>query len=557
FWLELRRCASCTFLKNCDVGAMVDWEQLTSLHQLLDAFADGPDGGAVAVIDDGPVSSPEASSWTYAELQSRSVLAAQNLSSRLASEGEEVGVLATLMHRSARWYAVLVACMRVGMPIVLMSRDLPDKQAEDSRNAAICRELCPLAVADDDCLEALRQMEGCRDSLLASSLFVRGSSPTGSNGPLQRAVVGRSADDVLFLLYTGGTTGGKAKCACVTHRMALHEARAYGELAPAPGQRGGFRKVLQQTPVYWGASCIGQINIALALRGCVVFALIGAPPDTTKAVTLAVRQHGVEVLGSVPSFLALLEPEDCPSLTWLLSWGEALMPGTRARWASAGKSGRWVTDLLISTEYWLCLHATSGGECGDSSADGAEARSVFCAVHGAVLRVAAAASGGEADTSQGDALPGEAGRLCIRGPMVMRGYWQEAELGVGEELLTNDIVREVSPGRFIYCGRADFMAKEKGQWLDLAEVEASLNAVPGVREAAIVPDLAGRHTACVFFHDNEDGAAAAASFALRLRALRRELSRSCRQGRLLLLAKALPRIAATQKLDRKALLGAV
>lgn len=511
-------------------GESVPWASFVSLHQLLDFYAEGATAGCAAIVED----ATQPLSLTYAQLRTYSTHAASNIALYLKTRGYELNlgsdlVLATCMHRGVRWYASLVAAMRLGLPVAMMSTDLPDKQLEEARNQQIGRELQPVVVVDEDFEEAARKMDGVLGTITAVSTFFTASSPYDSD---RVPPASRSRADALFYSYTGGTTGGgaRAKCVVVTHAMALHEAEAYAALIREvwPPRTPFPSRVLQQTPTYWAASCVGQIDIALALGGCIVVALAQPARDITTVTALAIQRLSVDVMGAVPSFLALLEPQECKSIRWLLSWGEALPSATIARWRA---SDRAISDLLIATEYWLCLHSTTVGLEGQN---GLGSRSAFRAVRGASVRV---------EKEHGD---DEAGRLCIKGPMVMRGYLHGDQIGDSSEFVTNDVVKEVAAGQFMYCGRADFMTKAKGQWLDLGSIEGALESLPGVQEAALVPDPAGggQHTACLCLGQQ-------LAVPEVLRAVRQTLQKCL--GARLVLCSALPRHAVTRKVDRLAL----
>ncbi|MBL8449790.1 MAG: AMP-binding protein [Dechloromonas sp.] len=85
------------------------------------------------------------------------------------------------------------------------------------------------------------------------------------------------------------------------------------------------------------------------------------------------------------------------------------------------------------------------------------------------------------------------GRLCIRGPQVMRGYLNPTlEPGLGLEdgwLPSGDLGRLEGDAVFVQ-GRADDLLVSGGLKVHPTEVEAALAACPGVREAAVagVPD---------------------------------------------------------------------
>ncbi|MCA1682466.1 MAG: amino acid adenylation domain-containing protein [Actinobacteria bacterium] len=89
---------------------------------------------------------------------------------------------------------------------------------------------------------------------------------------------------------------------------------------------------------------------------------------------------------------------------------------------------------------------------------------------------------------------GEPGELLIRGPTVMHGYWGDPErtaralttTGPQRTYRTGDLVRVDARGDLEYLGRRDAQVKTRGYRVELGEIEAALNALPAVAEAAVV-----------------------------------------------------------------------
>jgi len=96
--------------------------------------------------------------------------------------------------------------------------------------------------------------------------------------------------------------------------------------------------------------------------------------------------------------------------------------------------------------------------------------------------------------------PGEVGELVIRGATVMKGYWEKPEATArklrpgpvpGEHVLyTGDLCRLDDEGYLYFVGRMDEVIKSRGEKVPPKEVESTILAIPGVREAAVigVPD---------------------------------------------------------------------
>jgi amino acid adenylation domain-containing protein len=94
----------------------------------------------------------------------------------------------------------------------------------------------------------------------------------------------------------------------------------------------------------------------------------------------------------------------------------------------------------------------------------------------------------------------EAGELVIRGPHVMKGYWENPEatrraLHEGpfpweKVLRTGDLFRTDADGFLYFLGRKDDVFKSRGEKVSPKEIENVLYALPGISEAAVigVPD---------------------------------------------------------------------
>ncbi len=92
--------------------------------------------------------------------------------------------------------------------------------------------------------------------------------------------------------------------------------------------------------------------------------------------------------------------------------------------------------------------------------------------------------------------PNVVGQLVVRGPTVMKGYWEKPEATAkklrpgplpGEQVLfTGDLCRMDEEGYLYFVARLDDVIKSRGEKIAPKEVEAALLAIPGVREAAVV-----------------------------------------------------------------------
>ncbi len=99
---------------------------------------------------------------------------------------------------------------------------------------------------------------------------------------------------------------------------------------------------------------------------------------------------------------------------------------------------------------------------------------------------------------------GEIGEICVAGPSVTTGYWNDPALsaakrlaGVADSFRTGDLAVLGEDGLFHLVGRHDHVIKLRGHRFDLGEIEAAARLEPRVREAVACALGAGNEPAKV------------------------------------------------------------
>jgi len=294
----------------------------------------------------------------------------------------------------------------------------------------------------------------------------------GEKQPFQPVPLG--FEDIAFLQYTGGTTG-VAKGAMLTHRNMVAnmlQAKAWlGNLSV------GSEVIVTALPLYHIFALTANCLVFMALGGRNL--LITNPRDMPAFVKELGKSDFTAITGVNTLFNALLNTEgfdrlDFSRLKLVLGGGMAVQRAVAERWKK-------VTGVTLVEAYGLT--ETSPAAC-INPMDLEDYNGCI----GLPISSTEAAILGE----DGQWLPpNEVGELCIRGPQVMKGYWQRPEETakvLDEEgwLRTGDMALMTETGYFKIVDRKKDMILVSGFNVYPNEIEDVLAAHPKVLEVAAV-----------------------------------------------------------------------
>jgi long-chain acyl-CoA synthetase len=285
-------------------------------------------------------------------------------------------------------------------------------------------------------------------------------------------------EDVAFLQYTGGTTG-VAKGAMLTHRNIvanLLQSRAW--LAQMDDSQ---EVIITALPLY---------HIFALTANCLTFIYLGGSnilvtdPRNMPAFVKELARHRFTAFTGVNTlFNSLLHTEgfadlDFSTLKMSLGGGMAVQKAVAEHW-------KQVTGITLVEAYGLT--ETSPAAC---------INPVTLEEYNGYIGLPISSTDAIIKDDEGQILPvGEAGELCIRGPQVMKGYWQRpnATAEVIDEdgwLHTGDIAIMTEDGYFKIVDRKKDMILVSGFNVYPNEIEDVLALHPKVLEVAAigVPD---------------------------------------------------------------------
>lgn len=307
---------------------------------------------------------------------------------------------------------------------------------------------------------------------LENTILFNEALSIGSQKPFQKIDV--HLDDLAFLQYTGGTTG-IAKGAMLTHgNMCANMLQGLEWVHSVLKE--GQETVITALPLYHVFSLTVNFMLFIALGGHDV--LIVNPRDLTGFIK-EFKKYPVTFFSGVNTlFNALLHHPDFSSIdfsTWKLiaSGGMSLQKSVADRWQKA-------TGLPLIEAYGLT--EASPGVCIQDLSVSAYDGSIGYPIPNTVVQLR---------DIQGNEVPlGEAGELWVKGPQVMKGYWQrphetEQVLQNGW-LATGDIATMDEKGRIRLVDRKKDMIVVSGFNVYPNEVEDVVASMPQVREVACV-----------------------------------------------------------------------
>ena len=297
-------------------------------------------------------------------------------------------------------------------------------------------------------------------------------------------------DDIAFLQYTGGTTG-VAKGAMLTHRnLVANMLQAKAWMIPA-GLGHEAEIVITALPLYHIFALTANCLVFMAMGG--VNVLITDPRDMQGFIKELQKVPFTFIPGVNTLFNSMLnEPGfaelDFSTLKGALGGGMAVQRAVAEKW-------REVTGTPLVEAYGLT--ETSPAACMNpmdiesfNGCIGLPISSTECGVM----------------NDEGDLLPqGEVGELVVRGPQVMKGYWQrpEATAEVMTEdgwLRTGDVALMTEGGYFKIVDRKKDMILVSGFNVFPNEIEDVIAHHPKVLEVAVigVPDAKSTEAVKVF-----------------------------------------------------------
>ncbi|HET9679145.1 MAG TPA: long-chain-fatty-acid--CoA ligase FadD [Gammaproteobacteria bacterium] len=282
-------------------------------------------------------------------------------------------------------------------------------------------------------------------------------------------------DDIAFLQYTGGTTG-VAKGAVLTHgNMVANmlQARAWlGEMLEE-----GRETVITALPLYHIFSLTANCLVFLEIGGLNV--LITNPRDIPAFIKELGKFRFTAITGVNTLFNALLNADgfgklDFSRLKLTLGGGMAVQRAVAERWKKATGVPLLEAYGLTETSPAACINPFTLKDYNGS------------------IGLPISSTDVEIRDEEGKGVPlGDTGELCVRGPQVMREYWQrpdETENVLFDDgfLRTGDMARMDEKGYVYIVDRKKDMINVSGFNVYPNEIEAVAVEHPGVLEAAAV-----------------------------------------------------------------------
>jgi long-chain acyl-CoA synthetase len=293
-------------------------------------------------------------------------------------------------------------------------------------------------------------------------------------GGLALAPVDVGPEDLAFLQYTGGTTG-VAKGAMLSHgNISVNVLQAEAWIGKAFEAAGGV--LITAIPLY---------HIFALSGNCMVFARLGwtnvlivNPRDLPAFIKEMVRHPPNYISGVNTLFNALLhapgfERIDFSGLKVTLGGGMAVQAAVAERWVAA--TGNILTQAWGLTE-------TSPAATINPMQEGFNG-SIGLPLPSTEITIK--------DDAGNDLAPGQNGEICVRGPQVMKGYWNKPEetakvMLPGGWLRTGDVGHMDQRGYVYIEDRKKDMILVSGFNVYPNEVESAVVTHPGVLEAAAV-----------------------------------------------------------------------
>ncbi|RTL32230.1 MAG: long-chain fatty acid--CoA ligase [Burkholderiales bacterium] len=312
---------------------------------------------------------------------------------------------------------------------------------------------------------------------LPGALWIRDVLKAGAKVKFKPAAI--KPDDLAFLQYTGGTTG-VAKGAMLTHRNVLTNCQQ--ALAFAEGQlTDDTETVVTPLPLYHIFSLTVNCLIFMALGGRNI--LIANPRDTKRVMMILKNENfsGITCVNTLYSSF-LDDPDfrkrDFSKLKLSIAGGMALQRSIAERWKE-------VTGNAIVEGYGLteCSPIVTQAPVDISKPGPTFTGSIGVPVPSTEVRCR------RDDGSWANI--GEPGELCVRGPQVMKGYWQRPEETakvIDDEgwLATGDIAVMDEKGFLKIVDRKKDMILVSGFNVYPNEIEDVVAMHPDVKECAAV-----------------------------------------------------------------------
>jgi long-chain acyl-CoA synthetase len=279
-----------------------------------------------------------------------------------------------------------------------------------------------------------------------------------------------NANDLAVLMYTSGTSG-----------LPKGVELTYGNLASdvdsaiAHAKLQGSHKFLGILPLFHSTGLLATLVAPVRLGATTVYQARFSAAGVVKAI----KEHAISIVAAVPSMYAVLArlkdagPEDVKSLYAAISGGEPLAAVIREHFEK--KFNKPIYEGYGLTE--------TIGPIAFNVPDAIKPGSVGRLIPGAEIRIA---------DDEGKALPqGETGEVWLKGPMIMRGYFnlpnETAEALTADGYFKSGDLGHVDPEGYLYItGRKKDLIIVAGEKASPREIEELILRHPSVKDAAVV-----------------------------------------------------------------------
>lgn len=459
----------------------IDAERYASVVELLES--------AMHRYADRPALRSFGQTLSYADLDRQSGAFAAYLQNRLGvTKGDRIALMAPNL---MGFMIAFLGIVRAGAAQVNVNPQYTPRELEHQLNDAGCKIIVVFNGSTPTLAEVIGKTgigtvvtmaagDGCAASLPTPPVDARlqdtvsFATALADGAALSRTRVESTGDDLLFLQYTGGTTG-VSKGAALSHRNLVANIEQYKAFMPE-ALSAGEEVLVTAIPLYH------IFALMLSLTYFSVGAenwLVANPRDMDGFVDVLTQARPTIFMGVNTLYAGLTMHPTLPTVDWsrlklAVGGGSAVVHATSDRWKTITGSfiregfGLSETSPVVSFNPAYITEFTGTTGLPMPSTD---------------IKLL--------DDNGREVALGEPGEICVKGPQVMSGYWEKPQ--ANEEAFTSDgYFRTGDIGVFNEQGFLKIVDRKKDMIIVSGfnvypnDVEAVASGCPGVAECACV-----------------------------------------------------------------------